>query len=147
MGFPGGSDGKKMLKSRLWSLGWGDPWEKGMTTHSSILAWRIPWTEEPGGLYSPRGCKESDMTEWLTLTNCRWYHTVFHRAQCPLGSCMLLQDIITFFLNGQVSFHCVCVCVYTHMHTSFLPIHLRYQVYLSDVHLGCFHWGACIFLN
>ena len=34
-----------------------------MTTHSSILAWKIPWTEEPGGLYSPWGCKESDMTD------------------------------------------------------------------------------------
>ena len=32
--------------------GWEDPLEKGMTTHSSILAWRIPWTEEPGGLQS-----------------------------------------------------------------------------------------------
>jgi len=35
--------------------------EEGRATHSSILAWRIPWTEEPG--YSPWGCKESDMTE------------------------------------------------------------------------------------
>ena len=34
------------------SLGWEDPQEKGMATHSSILAWRIPWTEEPGGLQS-----------------------------------------------------------------------------------------------
>ena len=34
------------------SLGWEDPLEKGMVTHSSILAWRIPWTEEPGGLQS-----------------------------------------------------------------------------------------------
>ena len=34
------------------SLGWKDPLEKGTTTHSSILAWRIPWTEEPGGLLS-----------------------------------------------------------------------------------------------
>ena len=33
-------------------LGWEDPLEKGMATHSSILAWRIPWTEEPGGLQS-----------------------------------------------------------------------------------------------
>ena len=32
-----------------------------MATHSSIIAWRIPWTEEPGGLYSPWGRKESDM--------------------------------------------------------------------------------------
>ena len=34
------------------SLGWEDPLEEGMATHSSILAWRIPWTEEPGGLQS-----------------------------------------------------------------------------------------------
>ena len=34
------------------SLDWEDPLEKGMATHSSILAWRIPWTEEPGGLQS-----------------------------------------------------------------------------------------------
>ena len=37
---------------RLQSLDWGDPLEEGMATHSSILAWRIPWTEEPGGLQS-----------------------------------------------------------------------------------------------
>ena len=34
------------------SLGWEDPLERRMATHSSILAWRIPWTEEPGGLWS-----------------------------------------------------------------------------------------------
>ena len=34
------------------SLGWEDPLEEGMATHSSILAWRIPWTEDPGGLQS-----------------------------------------------------------------------------------------------
>ena len=34
------------------SLGWGEPLEKEMATHSSILAWEIPWTEEPGGLQS-----------------------------------------------------------------------------------------------
>ena len=39
-----------MRETAVQSLGWEDPLEKGMTTHSSILAWRIPWTEEPGGL-------------------------------------------------------------------------------------------------
>ena len=39
-------------KTRVQSLGWEDPLEKGMTTHSSILAWRIPWAEEPGRLQS-----------------------------------------------------------------------------------------------
>ena len=39
-------------KTRVPTLGQEDPMEKGMATHSSILAWRIPWTEEPGGLQS-----------------------------------------------------------------------------------------------
>ena len=43
-------------------LGWEDLLEEGMATHSSILAWRIPWTEEPGRLWSI-GHKESSMTE------------------------------------------------------------------------------------
>ena len=41
-----------MWESRVQSLGWEDPLENEMATHSSILAWRIPWTEEPGGLQS-----------------------------------------------------------------------------------------------
>ena len=44
------------------SLGWEDPLEEGMATQSSILAWRIPWTEETGSVQS-QGRKESDMTE------------------------------------------------------------------------------------
>ena len=39
-------------ETQFWSLGWEDPLEEGMATHSSVLAWRIPWTEEPGGLQS-----------------------------------------------------------------------------------------------
>ena len=39
-----------MREIRVWSLGQEDPLEKGLATHSSILAWRIPWAEEPGGL-------------------------------------------------------------------------------------------------
>ena len=48
-GFPGGSDGKESA-CNAGDLGWENPLEKGMTTHSSILARRISWTEEPGGL-------------------------------------------------------------------------------------------------
>ena len=50
------------LETWVQSLGGEDPLEKEMATHSSILAWRIPWTEEPGGLQSV-GRKESDTTE------------------------------------------------------------------------------------
>ena len=65
MPHPGGSDSKESacnVGNQVQSLGWEDPLEKEMTTHSSILAWRIPWTEEPGRLQSS-GYKESDITE------------------------------------------------------------------------------------
>ena len=67
-----------MQETWVQSLGREDPLEKEMATHSSIPAWRIPWTGKPGGYspqgrkeldtgslvgYSPRGCKESDTTE------------------------------------------------------------------------------------
>ena len=50
-GFPGGSDGREST-CNAGDLGWQDPLEEGMATPLSILAWRIPWTEEPGGLQS-----------------------------------------------------------------------------------------------
>ena len=53
--FPGGSDGKRlstMWETRVQALGWKDPLEKEMAIHSSTIAWKIPWTEEPGRLQS-----------------------------------------------------------------------------------------------
>ena len=52
-----------MQETQVQSLGQENPLEKGMVIHSTSLAWRIPWTEEPGGLQCPWGRKESDMTE------------------------------------------------------------------------------------
>ena len=58
LGFPGGSAVKnlsamqEMQETWVQSLGWKDPLEEGMVTHSGILSWRIPWTEEPTGLQS-----------------------------------------------------------------------------------------------
>ena len=56
-GFPGGTSGKEPARQcrrcknpQVQPLGWEDPLEEGMATHSSVLAWRIPWTEEPGRL-------------------------------------------------------------------------------------------------
>ena len=48
-----------MQETWVQSMGWEDPLEEGMATHSSILAWRIPWTEEPGGLQTVHGVAES----------------------------------------------------------------------------------------
>ena len=64
MGFPGDSDGKELLTMQeTWVrfLGQEDPLQKEMATHSSIRAWKIPWTEEPGGLQS-MGSQELDTT-------------------------------------------------------------------------------------
>ena len=62
--FPSGSAVKNppaMQETQVQSLGQEDPLEEDMATHSSTLAQRIPWTEEPGG-YSPQSCKQSNMT-------------------------------------------------------------------------------------
>ena len=56
-----------MRETLVRSLGWEDPLEKEMTIYSGTLAWKIPWTEEPGS-HSPWGHKESDMTERLSHT-------------------------------------------------------------------------------
>ena len=69
---PGGSEGKEFAcKQETWvrSLGWEDPLEKEMVTPSSSLAWRIPWTEEPGGLHTVYGVAKS----WTRLSDFTCY--------------------------------------------------------------------------
>ena len=71
--FPSGSDGKESACNAMWEtgvqfLGWEDPLEKRMASHSSILAWRIPWTDKPDG-YSLWGLRELvKMTEQLNTS-------------------------------------------------------------------------------
>ena len=55
-----------MQETWIWSLGWEDSLEKGMATHCNILAWRIPWTEEPGRLQSR--CLQRVGADWATNT-------------------------------------------------------------------------------
>ena len=57
-----------MRETWVLSLDREDPLEKEMAIHSSTIAWKIPWTEEPGRLHSPWGRKESDTTEQLHFT-------------------------------------------------------------------------------
>ena len=62
-----------MRETWVWSLGWEDPLEKEMATHSSILAWKIPWTEEPGGLQSTGSQRvRHDWVTSLWLSFCPW---------------------------------------------------------------------------
>ena len=93
LGFPGGLVVKNPLantggtRDRCLIPGWDSPLQKEMATHSSILTWRMPWADKPGGLQSMGswGCKESDTTEHT--------HT---DSILLLGTCVCV---------------CVCVCV------------------------------------
>ena len=62
----------------FWSLYWDDPLEESMATHSSILAWRIPWTEEPGGLWSIGS--QSVGLNWSDLARMHVYHILSQYA-------------------------------------------------------------------
>ena len=59
-------------ETRVRCLGREDPLEKEMAIHSSALAWKIPWTEEPGRLQFYQGSKESDTTEQLHFSSNKW---------------------------------------------------------------------------
>ena len=82
-----------MQETQVQSLGWEDPLEKKMASHSSILAWRVPWREFHSCLenshqrslagYSPWGCKESDTTEWLSIHFTSLYLTWFYFSFIP----------------------------------------------------------------
>ena len=65
-----------MQETQVRPLGWKDTLEKGMATHSSILAWRIPWTEEPGGLQSMRSQRvkhDEQLTLYIPYLQ-HWFH-------------------------------------------------------------------------
>ena len=72
-----------MQDTRVWSLDWEDPLEKGMATYSSILAWRIPWTEEPGGLQSMG--LQRDEHNWATNTILYYRLLKMLRYRCNQG--------------------------------------------------------------
>ena len=74
--------------------------EKGMATHSSILAWRIPWTEKSLVGYSPWGHKESDMAEWLSLT-----HSLTHSYIYYSGIHNNVHKTFVYFFSFCVIFH------------------------------------------
>ena len=121
-----------MQETWVWYLGWEDPVEKGKATHSSILAWRIPW------VYSPWGHKKSDTTEQLSL----WISS---------AEVELITQFMTRFprrsLQGPLWFHvCVCVsylCPYLLLPLPYLPYLLQAVQLLCWIHIcefGCVHF-------
>ena len=104
----GGSEVKNpltMQETSIRSLDWEDSLEKEMATHSSILAWRIPWTEEPGRLQST-GLQELDTNEWPNQTKPISHKT--QPSQSPeifqKSSCLHLTIVCTHFCLGFLFF-------------------------------------------
>ena len=96
----------EMQETQVWFLDWEDPLEKEMATHSSILAWRIPWTEEPVRLLS-MGHKELDTTYWLN-------HQEREQAiQDESISCVYNnQSLLKFCSSSITSFiHCFLILI------------------------------------
>ena len=83
-----------MQETWVWSLGWEDPLEKGIASHSSVLAWRIPWTEEPGGLQfmGSQRVRHNWATSMFTLL----HHWVWYRKKSRLG---VQSPELGFFLS------------------------------------------------
>ena len=101
-GIPGGSYGKEYACNEgdwVWSLGWEDSLEKEMVTHSTILAWKIPWTEESGRLQST--ASQKDMNVWLILTVLNIFTLLYKRSPEHFHFAKLkFYNSIMFFHNG-----------------------------------------------
>ena len=116
LGFPGGSVVKnppavqETQEIQVWFLGWEDPLEEGTATHSSILAWRIPWTEEPGGLQS-MGLQRSHT--WLKRQSTHIYmlsimHFIFYLF---LVEIKLIYYIVCFSCPTWCPYFCGAYCM------------------------------------
>ena len=141
--FPEGSDSKESA-CNVGDLGWEDPLEEGMATHSCILAWRIPWTEEPGGLPSMGSqrighdwaIKHSTGVQWRTsepqniFIRCCWilelqYAGIIHFSTSSLHSPLACQSLFLFqkilIIWGKRKLPECCSChfwksIYVHLH-------------------------------
>ena len=80
-----------MQKAQVQSLSWEDPLEEGMATHSSVLAWRTPWTEEPGGLRSMGSQKPRHNLATNTLTSL-FSHGFININRCAVSRAFLLHQ-------------------------------------------------------
>ena len=99
-------------KTLVQSLSLEDPLEKGMATQSSILAWRIPWTERSLAGYSPQRHKELNTTEWLTLSfhlHNQWWGEHLHTPTFPCAGRLPALCNLTFaLLPSALGFWKIC---------------------------------------
>ena len=132
-----------MQETWVWSLGLEDPLEKGLATHSSALAWRIPWTEEPGRLQSM--VSQRVRHDWVT--KCGHAHTHIQLLTVtpvllspqPLASNNLLifpipvdTPMLTFHTNGIIQYVAFCVWL--------LSLSIMFPRFIILLHLSVFHY-------
>ena len=116
-----------MQETQVRSLGQEDPVEMGMATHSSILAWRIPWTKEPGRLQS-WGCKELETAEQLTL---------FRYLRVDWKACHMITEVMSClllikYINYSHAFHSILSLVYSwNTLPKFFLIFQRFIIFLE----------------
>ena len=106
-----------MKETWVRSLGWKDPLEKEMATHSRILAWRIPWIKEPDGLSNPWGRKEPLTTEPLTSHTKEYklspntlcpQHSASPSPALSWGPCVCLAQCPKFLFSSCMLWKLLC---------------------------------------
>ena len=137
-----------MQETRVWSLTWEDPLEKGMANHSSILVWRVPWSEKPVRLQSVRSQRVGH--DWVTNTQILPYKSwlaaaVNHSILCDCiqiykGSDILLQKFRTGSKhhNQFPDIIIICISIYSYVcvsvHTK--EVLNKYYIDFSRILLG-----------
>ena len=151
-GFPDGSDSKNppaMQETWVPSLGWKDPLQEEMASQSSILAWRIPWTEESGGLQSMRSKRV--WSNWaINIHTPMW--TLCCCCSCSVTkSCLTLWDPMNSSTSGLPVHHLLPEFAQIHVHwigdairpSHSLPPSSPFAFNLSQ-HQGLFQWVSCL---
>ena len=145
MGFPGGwgfpvaqmvKHLPAMREAWVWSLGLEDPLEKELSTHSSIFAWKIPWTEEPGRLQSiglQNSCIWlSNYTRMTTICVCACYTFINWWTEMLFQWNILYNWVLLFVSYIYIYTLYTSVCMYIHMQThTFSYLYLLDQIEIS----------------
>ena len=126
------------------SLSWEDPLEEGMATHSRILAWRIPWTEEPGGLRSIESQRvRHDWSDFFST------HAFMHSYVCvffPPHVMILTTGLLYYKVLQYIKvFLYTTKCMYTHLHMSKLDFWKTLKKLTRKIHCN-FNYIKGIFI-
>ena len=107
-----------MWETQVWSLGWEDPLEKGMAIHSSILAWKIPWTEEPGGLQymGLQRAGHNWMTNTFTFLTTGYLASFLFLMETKTKVCLVLCLKFLIGINSWVFIIYLLLCYFFQVH-------------------------------